>query len=98
MDFNVLCWFVFYLECDRGRESSSYQIYIKPCYSYVLVLLLFYKVRILFTLWSSFGIESAFCHMMVVTIRRQKQKGRHEIWGVHSYYFLYLAMYFLDGN
>ncbi len=50
MDFNVPCWFVFYLECDKGRESRSYQISIKLCHSYVLVLLLFYKVKILSTL------------------------------------------------
>jgi len=45
MDSNVPCWFVFYLECDKGRENGSYQIYIELCYSYVLVLLLFYKVK-----------------------------------------------------
>jgi hypothetical protein len=79
MDSIVPCWFMFHLECDKGRESSSYQIYIELCYSYVLVLLLFYKVKILSILYFSFGIKSAFCHKTVVTIRRQKKKGRHEI-------------------
>jgi hypothetical protein len=46
MDFSVSSWFVFYLECDKGNESSSYQTYIEVCYSYVLVFF-FYKIRIL---------------------------------------------------
>jgi hypothetical protein len=37
MDSGVSSWCVFYLKCDKGRESSSYQVYIKLCYSYVLV-------------------------------------------------------------
>jgi hypothetical protein len=31
MDFSVSSWCVFYLECDKGRESSSYQVYLKLC-------------------------------------------------------------------
>jgi hypothetical protein len=79
MDFNVPCWFVFYLECDKRIKSNSYQIYIKLCYYYLLVFLLFYKVKILSILCSNFGIESTFCHRTVDTTKRQKQKGRHEI-------------------
>jgi hypothetical protein len=73
---------VFYLECDKGKESSSNQVYIQLCYSYVLVLLFVYKVKILSTICSNFGIESAFCHMMVVAIGRKQQGGRHDIWGL----------------
>jgi hypothetical protein len=28
MEFNVFSWCVFYLECDKGRENSSYLYYI----------------------------------------------------------------------
>ncbi len=58
---------VFYLKCDKRRESSSYQIYIEFCYSYVLVFLFFYKVKTLSTL--CFGIEIAFYHKTVIAIR-----------------------------
>jgi len=47
---------VFYLECDKGKESRSYYVYLKLCYFYVWVLLFFYKVIILYILYSSFGI------------------------------------------
>jgi len=70
MDSNVSSWCVFYLECGKGKESSSYQIYIKFCYFYVLVLFFFYKVKILSTSCSSFGVKNAFCHKMLVTIGR----------------------------
>jgi hypothetical protein len=63
-------WCVFYLKSDKGRESSSYQIYIKLCYFYVLVLFFFYKIIILSTLCFSFGVETAFCHMIIVRIWR----------------------------
>ncbi len=63
-------WCVFYLKCDKRKESISYQVYIKLCYSYVLVLIFFYKIVILSFLCSSFGIESAFYDMIIVTIRR----------------------------
>jgi hypothetical protein len=36
---------VFYLKCDKGKESSSYQVYVELCYSYVLVLFFFYKLK-----------------------------------------------------
>jgi hypothetical protein len=81
MDLNVSSWFVFYLECDKRRESSSYQVYIKLCHSYVLVILFFYKIKMLSTICSNFGVESTFCHMTIVTIRRQQQRSRHKIWG-----------------
>jgi len=50
----------------------------------LLLCFFFYKVRILSTLSSSFGIESAFCHKIVVTTRRQQQRGRYEIWGLQG--------------
>ncbi len=73
---------MFYFECDKGRESSSYQVYLKLCYSYVLVLHFVYKIKILSIICSNFGIEGAFCHMMIVAIGRQWQGGRHEIWSL----------------
>jgi hypothetical protein len=73
IDFNIPSKFVFYLKCDKGRESNSYQVYIQLCYSYILNLLFFYKVKKIFTFYFSFGIESAFCHMTIVTIGRQKR-------------------------
>jgi len=72
IDFNIPSKFVFYLKCDKGRDSNSHQVYIQLCYSYVLVLLFFYKVKKIFTFYFSFGIESAFCHMTIVTIGRQQ--------------------------
>jgi hypothetical protein len=71
MDFNVFSSCVFYLKCDKRRESSSYQVYINLCYSCVLVLLFVYKIKILSTICYSFGIESAFCHMTIAAIGRQ---------------------------
>jgi hypothetical protein len=38
-----------------------------------------YKIKILSTICSTFGIESAFCHMTVVAIGKQYQGSRHEI-------------------
>ncbi len=61
---------MFYLECDKERDSSSYQVYIKFCYFYVLFFLFFYKVIIIYSLYFSFGEESTFCHMMIVTSGR----------------------------
>ncbi len=43
MDFNVSSWFVFYLECDKGRESSSCQVYIEIFYYNILVFFFFIK-------------------------------------------------------
>ncbi len=73
---------MFYLKCDKGRESNSYRIYIELCYYYVLVFLFFYKVKNIFTFYFSFGIENAFCHMTIVTIIKQQQRGKHEILGL----------------
>jgi hypothetical protein len=50
IDFNISSWFVFYLECDKGRESSSYQVYIEFCYSYVLVSSIKLKYDLFFVL------------------------------------------------
>ncbi len=61
---------VSYLKCNKGRESSSYQVYIQLCYYHVLVFLFFYKVKILSTLCFNFGVKNAFCHKMVIAIRR----------------------------
>jgi len=56
MDFNISSQCVFYLECDKGREDRSYQVYIEFCYFYVLVLHFFYKFyvpsTICFNFWS----------------------------------------------
>jgi hypothetical protein len=65
-DSSVFSQCVFYLKCDKRRESSSDQIYIEFCYSYVLVLLFFYKVKnIIYSLfWSRKCIlaQDANCH------------------------------------
>jgi len=53
MHFNVFFQFVYFLKCDKGRESSSYHVYIKFCYSYVLVVFSIYKVKILCTIFVS---------------------------------------------
>jgi hypothetical protein len=45
IDSNVSSWCVFYLNCDKRKQSSSYQVYIELCYFYVLVLLFFYKLE-----------------------------------------------------
>jgi hypothetical protein len=79
MDYIISSRCVFYLECDKGKESSSYQVYIELCYSYVLFIPFFYKVKILSTLCFNFGIENAFWHKMIVTTGRQQQRDRHEI-------------------
>jgi hypothetical protein len=47
MHFNVFSQCVFFLKCDKGRESSSYHVYVKFCYSYVLIFFSIYKVKIL---------------------------------------------------
>jgi hypothetical protein len=70
MDFNVSSWCMFYLECDKRRESSSSQVYIELCYSYAIKKKKFYKIKILSTICFNFGIESAFCHMTTVAIGR----------------------------
>jgi hypothetical protein len=77
INFNVF-FSVFYLKCDKRRESNSYQVYIKLCYSYVLVLFL-YKVRILSTLYSSSRVKSAFYYRMVVATRMEQQRSSHRI-------------------
>ncbi len=84
MDYIVSSWCVFYLECDKGKESSSYQVYIDLCYYYVLVIPFVYKVRILSILCFNVWVENAFCHMMIVTTRRRQQRDRHEIWSLHG--------------
>jgi hypothetical protein len=71
---------VFYVERDKGRENASYQVYIQNCYFYVLVNIFLCKITILFILYSCFRIESAFYHRRVITIRKQQQGSRHEIW------------------
>ncbi len=50
IDFNISSWFVFHLECDKRRESSSYQVYIKLCYFYVLVSSIKLKYDLFFVL------------------------------------------------
>jgi len=70
MDSSVSSWCVFYLKCDKGKESSSYQFYIKFCYSYILVFLFFYKLKILFIFCSSFRIENALCYKTIVATGR----------------------------
>jgi hypothetical protein len=65
MGFSVSSWFVFYLEWDKIRDSSLYQIYIEFCYSYVLVFF-FYKIRILSILCSNSKVENALCYKMIV--------------------------------
>jgi hypothetical protein len=37
---------VLYLECDKGRESSSCQVYIELCYPYVLVIYIYIYIYI----------------------------------------------------
>jgi hypothetical protein len=51
---------VFYLKCDKEKDSSSYQVYIEFCYFYVLVFLFFYKIIIVSNFYFSFGLESVF--------------------------------------
>jgi hypothetical protein len=51
MHYNVCFYCVFYLECDKGKENNSCQIYVELYYSYVLVYFYFYKVIILSTLF-----------------------------------------------
>ncbi len=64
-NFNVSSWFMFYLECDKRRDNSLYQIYIEFFYSYVLVIF-FYKVRILSILCFNSRVENALCYKMIV--------------------------------
>jgi hypothetical protein len=68
---------VFYLECDKGKESRSYYVYLKFCYFYVWVLIFFYKIIILHVLYSSFGIENALCYKMIIVTKRQQQGRSH---------------------
>jgi hypothetical protein len=70
MDSIISSWWVFYLECDKGKDGGSYQVYIELCYSYVLVIPFFYKAKILYILCSNFRVENAFCHMTIVTTGR----------------------------
>jgi len=57
MDFNIFLKCVFDSKCDKGKENNLYQIYIELCYSYVLVILFTYKVRILFILCVFYKIK-----------------------------------------
>ncbi len=81
---------MFYLECDKGRENNVYQVYIIFCYVYVLIVLFFYKVIILSFIFSNVGLESAFYHMTVTTIKREQQGGRHEIWDLQKRWHCYI--------
>jgi hypothetical protein len=58
----VSSWFVLYVECNKRRENNSYQVYIKLCYFYVLVLVFSYKVKILSTFDYSLWNKKYFCH------------------------------------
>jgi hypothetical protein len=69
MDSNVFSYinvFFFYLELWGRRESSLTSVYIELCYSYVLVFLFFYKIRILSSFCSIYGVGNAFHHKTMV--------------------------------
>jgi hypothetical protein len=51
MDSNMSSLYVIYLKCDKGRESRK-EVLLLLC-----ILLFFYKLKILSTLYSNFGQE-----------------------------------------